>query len=108
MSTLIYFLTIFLSASFLIKSKISVMNKIIMKVDILRVNKQLMLKSKQIVGINIDAASVVNHNLLFVVSLEDMNVHSAKKVWRPKKVMTKPMNLKSFNESCGATNGISR
>ena len=41
-------------------------------------------------------------------SLEDINVHSAKKVWRPKKVTTKPMNLKSFNESCGAINGIKR
>ena len=59
-------------------------------------------------GTNIDAASVMNHNLLLMGSLEDKNVHSAKKVWRPKKVTTKPMNLKSFNESCGAINGIKR
>jgi len=41
-------------------------------------------------------------------SLDDINVHSAKKVCSPKKVITKPMNLKSFNESCGAISGIKR
>jgi hypothetical protein len=46
--------------------------------------------------------------LLLIDSLENINVHSAKKVWSPKKVTTKPMNLKSFNESCGAINGIKR
>ena len=67
-----------------------------------------MLSTKQIAGIKIDAPSVIKLNLSFVCSLEDKNVHSAKKVWRPKKVTTKPMNLKSFNESCGAINGIKR
>ena len=67
-----------------------------------------MLRTKQIAGTNIDAASVINHNLLLIDSLEDINVHSAKKVWSPKKVITKPMNLKSFNESCGAISGIKR
>lgn len=41
-------------------------------------------------------------------SLDDINVHSAKKVCSPKKVITKPMNLKSFNESWGAINCIKR
>tara|TARA_Y100000389_G_scaffold53694_1_gene49549 strand:- start:1139 stop:1357 length:219 start_codon:yes stop_codon:yes gene_type:complete len=67
-----------------------------------------MFRTKYIAGTTIEAASVINHNLLFMSSLEDINVHSAKKVWRPKKVTTKLMNLKSFNESCGAINGIKR
>ena len=67
-----------------------------------------MLSIKQIAGIKIDAPSVIKLNLSFVGSREDINVHSAKKVWRPKKVITKPTNLKSFNESCGAINGIKR
>ena len=65
-----------------------------------------MLRTKQIAGTNKDAASVINCSFLFMGSLDDINVQSAKKVWRPKKVTTKPQNLKSFKDSCGAIKGM--
>ena len=65
-----------------------------------------MLSTKQIAGIKIDAPSVIKLNLSFVCSLENKNVHSAKKVWRPKKVTTKPMNLKLFKNLSGAMRGV--
>ena len=65
-----------------------------------------MLRIKQIAGVKIDAPSIVKLNLPLVGSLEATNVHSAKKVWRPKKVITKPINSKSFKNSAGAIKGV--
>ena len=49
-----------------------------------------MLRIKYTDGKKIEAPSVIKLNLLFTGSLVDINVHSAKKVCRPKKVITKP------------------
>jgi len=65
-----------------------------------------MLRIKYTAGKKIEAPSVVRHNLLPTGSLEDINVHNAKKVCKPKKVTTKPKNLKSFKDSCGTIKGI--
>ena len=65
-----------------------------------------MLRIKYTAGKKIEAPSVIKLKLLSTGSLEDMNVHSAKKVWRPKKVTTKPMNLKLFKNLGGAMRGV--
>ena len=65
-----------------------------------------MLKIKQIAGIKIDAPSVIKLNLRFVGILENINVHSAKKAWNPKKVTTKPINSKLFKNFAGAIKGV--
>lgn len=51
-----------------------------------------MLRIKYTDGKIIEAPSVSKLNLLSTGSLVDINVHSAKKVWRPKKVITNPKN----------------
>ena len=65
-----------------------------------------MLRIKYTAGNKIEAPSVIKRTLLSTGSLEDINVHNAKKVCKPKKVTMKPKNLKSFKDSCGAINAI--
>ena len=65
-----------------------------------------MLRIKYTAGKKIEAPSVIKLKLLSTGSLVDINVHNAKKVCRPKKVTTKPKNLKSFKDSCRVIKGI--